>query len=469
MSPAGGVRGAPEPVDLLLRGGSAVTMDAAGTVLPDAALAVRHGTIVWIGASSDADGRFTAARTIDAGGHFMLPGLVDTHFHTGQQLLRGKLAQLARRRQLKIPIWRNYLIPFEAALSEEDVHLSGLVGYGNLLSVGTTCFAEAGGPHPDEMGLAAREIGIRGIIARSTLDDADGLPDGATLSTGQAVEENLRLVKNWGVPSEENRVGAWLALRQLIVSSAELWDTFADLSKETGARIHIHLAEGTYEVDYATEHWGQRPAEHLDATGFLGPGVHAAHSVLLTDDELRMYQSNKVSVAHCPMGNFLIGPPKIPQMLRLGIEVGLGTDGASSGSLDLFQAVRASWVALQSHFATPWHARGEISLESLFAAATIGGARALGLGAWTGSLEVGKRADVILVQSQTWDLQPVTDAAFTVARSVTGRDVDTVVVDGKVVLDGRELVHVDEERLRARLAERLPVIMSRFETLIGAA
>ncbi len=444
-------------------------MDAAGTVVPDAALAVKQGRITWIGDSSGADRRFLAARTIDASGHFLLPGLVDTHFHTGQQLLRGKLAQLARRRQLKIPIWRNYLIPFESALSEEDVHLSGLVGYGNLLSVGTTCFAEAGGPFPDQMGRAAREIGIRGIIARSTVDNADGLPEGATLSTAEAIEENLRLVKDWGVPSEDNRVGAWLALRQLLVSSPELWDSFAEASRETGARIHIHLAEGTYEVDYAAEHWGKRPAEYLEAIGFLGPGVHAAHSILLTDDELRMYRSNNVSVAHCPMGNFLIGAPKIPQMLRLGIDVGLGTDGASTGSLDLFQAVRASWVALQSSFATPWHARDEISLEALFAASTIGGAKALGLAAWTGSLEVGKRADVIVVASRTWDLQPVTDVPFTVARSLTGRDVDTVVVDGKVVLDHRELVLVDEERLRARLAERLPVIMSRFETLIGAA
>lgn len=467
MSEPDADRSRPATVDLLIRGGTAVTMDGAGTVVPDATLAVQGGRIVWLGPSSEAAGRFEAGRTIDAGGHFVLPGVVDTHFHTGQQLLRGKLAQLARRRRLKIPIWRNYLIPFETALSEEDVHLSGLVGYGNMLRVGTTCFAEAGGPHPDQMGLAAREIGIRGIIARSTVDNPDGLPEGAYLSTAQAIEENLRLVKDWGVPSEENRVGAWLSLRQLLVSSPELWDTFGDASRETGARIHIHLAEGTYEIDYAAEQWGRRPAEHLDATGFLSPGVHAAHSVLLTDAELELYRDHRVSVAHCPMGNFLIGPPKIPQMLRLGIEVGLGTDGGSTGSLDLLQAIRPSWVALQSHHGTPWHARGETTLETLLEAATIGGARALGLGSWTGSLETGKRADVILVDATTWDLQPVTDVMFTVARSVTGRDVDTVVVDGQVVVEDRRLLHVDEERLRARLAERLPVIMRRFEAFIG--
>lgn len=464
---SGGNGSAREDVDLLITGGTALTMDEASTIIADATLAVKDGTLAYVGPSSTARTRFSARRTIDASGRFVLPGLVDTHFHTGQQLLRGKLAQLARRRRLKIPIWRNYLIPFETALSEEDVHLSGLVAYGNLLSVGTTCFAEAGGPHPDQMGMAARETGIRGVIARSTVDNDDGLPPGATLTTSDAIEENLQLVKNWGVPSEENRVGAWLSLRQLLVSSPELWRTFGEVSKETGVRIHIHLAEGTYEIDYAAEHWGRRPAEHLEDTGFLSPGVHAAHSILLTDEELGIYRDHRVSAAHCPMGNFLIGPPKLPQMLRLGIEVGLGTDGGSTGSLDLFQAIRASWVALQSHHGTPWHARIDTTVETLLTVATIGGARALGMGGWIGSLEAGKRADLIVVESGTWDLQPVTDVMFTVARSVTGRDVGTVIVDGQVVVEDHTLVSVDEERLRARLAERLPIIMSRFETFIG--
>jgi 5-methylthioadenosine/S-adenosylhomocysteine deaminase len=466
VNPPDGPSG-PEEVDLLVTGGTVLTMDDAGTVLSDGAVAVKNGTISYVGPTPSAPARFAARRTIDAGGHFVLPGLVDTHFHTGQQLLRGKLAQLARRRRLKIPIWRNYLIPFETALSEEDVHLSGLVAYGNLLSVGTTCFAEAGGPHPDQMGRAARETGIRGVIARSTVDNDEGLPPGASLTTADAIEENLQLVKNWGVPAEDNRVGAWLSLRQLLVSSQELWRTFGEASRETGARIHIHLAEGTYEIDYAAEHWGRRPAEHLDEIGFLSPGVHAAHSILLTDEELGIYRSNRVSVAHCPMGNFLIGPPKLPQMLRLGIDVGLGTDGGSTGSLDLFQAIRASWVALQSHHGTPWHARIDTTFETLLTTATIGGARALGMGKWIGSLEPGKRADMVLVDSGTWDLQPITDVMFTVARSVTGRDVDTVIVDGQVVVEDHKLLSVDEERLRARLAERLPTIMSRFETFIG--
>jgi 5-methylthioadenosine/S-adenosylhomocysteine deaminase len=442
-------------------------MDGSSRVLHDAAVAVANGTIRWVGTSKEARQRFAAARTIDAAGSYLVPGLVDTHFHTCQQLLRGKLVQLARRKRLKVPIWRNYLIPFEQALSEEDVHLSGLVAYANSLHVGTTCFAEAGGPHPDHMARAAVDVGIRGIVALSTMDTGEGLPAGARLTTKRALEENLRLVKAWGAPAAGNRVGAWLALRQLMVCSPGLWEDAGRLAEEAGTRIHVHLAEGTYEVEYAAQEWGKRPAEHLHETGFLSPRVHAAHSILLSDEEVAMYAADGVSVAHCPMGNFLIGAPKVPQMLSRGIPLGLGTDGGSTGSLDLFQAMRVSWVALQSRFGTPWHTRDVVSLDALFEMATIGGARALGLETAIGSLERGKRADLVLLSSGTWDQEPATDVPFAVARSATGRDVHTVVIDGAVVLEGGRLLTVDEEALRARLAERLPAIMNRFESLIG--
>jgi 5-methylthioadenosine/S-adenosylhomocysteine deaminase len=174
-----------------------------------------------------------------------------------------------------------------------------------------------------------------------------------------------------------------------------------------------------------------------------------------------------VSVAHCPLGNFIIGPPKVHQMRRRGIRVGLGTDGAANGSLDLFEAIRISWIALQSHYGTPWHVRTVLAVEDLLAMATLGGAEALGLSEHLGSLEVGKRADIVLINPQHWDLQPVYDPLFTVARGATSRDVESVIVDGQLVVHDRALVTVDEEELRARLARRWPVIMQRFESAIA--
>ena len=454
-----------ETVDLLVLGGDVVTMSPDRQVIRSGAVAIRGGLITWVGSAAEGRWRFGAQRSIEAGGRIVLPGLVDTHFHTAQQLLRGKISELARRRHLKLPIWRNYLIPFESVLTEEDVFLSAQIAYANLLRVGTTCFTDAGGPHPNEMARAATELGIRGLVAQSTMDIGDGLPPSMRFTTADAIERNASLIKTWGVSAVEKRVGAWLSLRQLLVCSRELWETFRDMSDETGSRIHIHLAEGTYEVDYAAEHWGKRPAEYLEGLGFLGPHVHAAHSILLSPDEVDLYAERDVSAAHCPMGNFTIGPPKVPEMRRRGIRIGLGTDGASTGSLDLFAAMRVSSVGLQTNYGTPWHDRSALSLEDLLEMATLGGATALGMGQHIGSLEVGKRADLVIANPADWDLQPVYDPMFTASRGLTGRDVETVVVDGDVVVDKGTVVTVDEGELRGRLAERWPEIMGRFESM----
>ena len=455
-----------EAVDLLVAGPDLVTMDGERRTIPNGAIAVRGGRIAWLGPAEEAARRFTAAERLDAAGRVALPGLIDTHFHTGQQLLRGKIIELARRRHLRLPIWRNYLIPFESVLDEDDVYLSALLAYSNMLRVGTTCFAEAGGPHPDQMGRAAEEVGIRAFIALSTLDMGEGIPETMRMTTREAIDQNVDLVKRWNAPGRGDRVQAWLALRQLIVCSEELWDAFRDLSAELDVRVHTHLAEGTYEVDYATERWGKRPAEHLEHIRFLSPRILAAHSILLSQRELDLYAQRGVAVAHCPLGNYLIGPPKIPEMWRRGIPVGIGSDGASNGSIDLFQAMHISWVAQQSHFGTPWHDRSVFSPEDLLSIATNGGARAIGRGDELGSLEVGKRADLLLVLPQELDLQPVYDPGFTVSRCVNGRDVETAIVDGKVVMKDRRLLTLDEEQLRARIDERWPQIMQRFEAAV---
>jgi 5-methylthioadenosine/S-adenosylhomocysteine deaminase len=456
----------PESVDFLIVGPDLVTMDGARSTIRGGTIAIRDGRIAWLGPSAEAEGRFITTERLHAPGRIALPGLIDAHFHTGQQLLRGKLVELAKRRHLRIPIWRNYLIPFESILDEDDVHLSALLAYSNMLRVGTTCFAEAGGPHPDQMGRAAEEVGIRGFIALSTLDTGEGIPETMRMTTRQAIDRNVELVERWNAPSRSDRVQAWLALRQLIVCSEELWTTFRDLSAELDARVHIHLAEGTYEVDYATERWGQRPAEYLDHIGFLGRRVLAAHSILLSQRELELYEKHRVAAAHCPQGNYLIGPPKIPQMWELGIPIGIGSDGASTGSIDLFQAVHISWVAQQSYFGTPWHDRSVFTPEDLLALATSEGAEAVGCTEELGSLEAGKRADVLLVNPQELDLQPVYDPVFTASRCVHGRDVETVIVDGKVVMKDRRLLTIDEEQLRARIDERWPRIMERFEEAV---
>jgi len=454
------------PADLLVRGASAVTMNDTGAVIDDAAIAVQGTRIAWVGPRAEWDAMGISAKsTLDGRGRIALPGMIDAHFHTGQQLLRGKLSQMGRTRSLRNPPWKNYYIPFESLLTPEDVHLSGLVAYTNMLMVGTTCFAEAGGPYPDEMARAALEVGVRGFVALSTTDqnpDFAGapVPGSMMMDTDQALERNIALVRRW---SEQDRVRATLSLRQIIVCSPELIRAIGQAAQEYGVKIHTHLAEGTYEVDYALERFGKRPAEYLQDLGVLSHHLHCAHSVILSPDEVDLYARYQVSACHCALGNFGIGRPRLQEMWRRGIAIGMGSDGAAGGTIDLFRIAHAARVGMQAAYGHQYHSRQPMSGEELLRIVTRGGARALGMDAEIGSLEVGKRADLILVDETDPDQFGAKDALYTAGNTVVGRDVRSVVVNGQIVLKERELQLVDRDEIQARLARRLPEIMARFE------
>ena len=462
---------APQPVDILVSGCDIVTLDDAGTIIRNGAIAVSDGRIVWMGKADDAAALFTPETRLNGSDRIAMPGLIDGHMHTAQQLLRGKIFEMQRKRALKIPIWKNYYIPFEGMLTHEDVELSGLVAYTNMISVGTTCFAEAGGPHPDAMGEAALDVGIRGFIALSTVDQTSNVgasvPQSMMMNTQQAYDRNIELVKRWA-DQDQDRVKAWLGLRQIIVCSPELIKSMSAAARELDVKIHTHLCEGAYEIDYALEHFGKRPTEYLADLGVLDHHLHCAHSVLLSPDEVDLYVKHRPSACHCGFNNYSIGAPRLIEMWRKGIDIGMGTDGAAAwGSLDIFQVAHVTRIGQQALAGTPWHMRTAISSEELLAIATRGGARSLGLADELGSLEVGKRADLLLVDSSQMDQQPIVDPLFAVSSTVVGRDVRSVIVDGKLVMKEREFLAVDIDAIRARLAARGPELMTRFEALVA--
>ncbi|MGK6314771.1 amidohydrolase family protein [Neorhizobium sp. DT-125] len=458
----------PERADILIRRAYVVTLDAENRVFSDGAIAISGNRITWIGSGTEV-AKIVASEVIDASGQIVLPGMIDAHFHTGQQLLRGKLQAIGRKRPLKLPVWKNYLIPWESCLEPEDVHLSGLVAYSNMIQVGTTCFAEAGGPHPDEMGKAALEVGIRGFISQSTVDQSENIgatvPPNMLFTHDEALEKNVSLVNRW---KDGDRVKAWMSLRQVIVCSPALIRDIAAEAKAADVKIHTHLCEGSYEIDYTAEKFGLRPTEWLDSIGVLSHRLHCAHSVLLSDREVDLYQKHRLSACHCAFGNYSIGHHRLIEMWRRGIDIGLGTDGpGGGGTLDIFQVARVARVAQQAIHSSTLHWRDPISSEELLRVATQGGARALGIFDQVGTLEVGKKADILLCNVDSMDHQPMQDPLFVAASVVVGRDVDTVLVDGQVVMRKRELLGVDAERIEARLKERMPVISERFERLIA--
>jgi len=332
-----------------------------------------------------------------------------------------------------------------------------------MISCGTTCFLEAGGPYPDEMGRAADEIGIRGRIALSTMDMDDSIPAHARLTTEDALKKNEELVLRW---QRHPRVNAWLSLRQIMANSTTLTVEMSALAKQLGTAIHTHLGEGAYEVDYAIKTWGLRPVEYMESIGALNEHVHAAHSVLLSIKEVDLYAQRNVSACHCAFNNYTMGFPRVLEMLHRGIAIGLGSDGAATrGSLDLFQVVHAATVGQQAIAGTPYHIDPPISFEAMLRAAIRNGARAARMERQIGTLEPGKLADLILVTSNDLDQYPNYDPMITLAEATVGPHVQTVIIDGRVVMKDRKILTIDLDAIRPQMTQHYRALMTRFERI----
>ncbi|HTB64988.1 MAG TPA: amidohydrolase family protein [Steroidobacteraceae bacterium] len=454
---------APAPVDLLITGCHVVCFDQANTVIDNGAIGILGNSIAWLG---NAAGLLPAAReTLHAPDTIAMPGLIDCHVHTAQQFLHGKLQAIQRRGELRQPMWRRYLIPFESGLSPEDVYASALAAYAAMIRSGTTCFLEAGGPFADQMGRAADEIGIRGRIALSTMDAELDLPRNMRCSTAEALRRSEQLVLRW---KEHPRVNAWLSLRQIMVNSDALRVGMRELSHALATPIHTHLAEGTHEVDYSIARWGVRPVEYLEQSQCLDQHIHAAHSVLLSPHEMDLYAQRDVSACHCALNNYRIGFPRVVEMMRRGIRLGFGTDGAATrASLDMFQVLHGAVLGQQVVAGTPYHLDLPVSHEQILAQALRGGAAAARLTDAIGSLELGKRADIVLVGTEDPDQFPLVDPLITLAESTVGRDVRSVVIDGRIVLRDGQLTTVDLAPMRAHLRSQYRHIMERFDEALG--
>ena len=456
---------AKQTISLLIVGADIATFDDNDTLVRQGAIAIDGDTIVWIGTAAEARDKFDAAETLRAGGMIAMPGFIDCHVHTAQQFLHGKLPSIRRKGELRSPMWQRYLIPFESGLEPEDVYASGIAAHSAMIRSGTTCFLEAGGPFPDEMGRAASDIGIRGRIAMSTMDTTDDLPAHSRMETADALRRSEELVLRW---KDHPRVNAWLSLRQLMVNTEPLRLGMRDLSHALDTPIHTHLAEGTYEVDFAIRNWSMRSAEYLEKTGCLDSYVHGAHSVLLSLNELDLYAARDVSACHCSLNNYTMGRPRLLEMMRRNIRVGLGTDGAATrASLDMFQVMHGAVLGQQAVNGTPYHCDPPVTHEQMLKQAFRGGARAARLDQHIGQLAVGMKADIVLVATDDLDQFPNYDPIITLAESAVGRDVRTVVIDGRIVMKDRELLTIDLEPMRERVRHQYKTIMNRFDLAIG--
>ncbi|MCC6906190.1 MAG: amidohydrolase [Anaerolineae bacterium] len=432
-------------VDLLIRGCMVLLPDM--SLLRDAAIAIREKHIVAIETDPAAIRGYQAAEVIDGAGKLAMPGFVDAHTHSAQQLLRGSVVD-------ELPmIWTRILVPFESALTPEEVYAGSMLMMVEHIRAGITAFADAGGPHMEGTAQAVVEAGVRAVIAPSTMDTGAFIPP-AMLSTVESAISRTETLHKAYHGAGEGRVKVWFGLRQVMTSTPALVEAVAARAREMGTGVHFHLAEHMAEVAHCLENYKLRPAFWLDRHGLLGPHTIAGHCVRLSDEEILLLKERDANAVHCPHANLgSHGFSKTPLLLALGVNVGLGNDGASGVRLDHFNQMRLLRSAMQAYHGV--NINDPLTLPALQALrmATHGGARALGIHEETGTLEVGKKADVILLDLNRPHFSPTANVPKSVVTVAGPDDVCDVIVDGRVLLRDRVLTHLDEEAIRRRAGE----------------
>jgi 5-methylthioadenosine/S-adenosylhomocysteine deaminase len=426
--------------DLIIRGGTVLTVAAGSEPIPDGAVAVRSGAIEAVGPVAEVEAKYHAAHVLDAGGGVILPGFVNTHTHLAMSLLRGVADDLPLREWLQEHIW-----PTERALMDVDTVLLGTrLAVAESLQAGVTCVCDMYF-HGERIAETVAAAGLRAVIPEAMIDFAT--PSCPTPEV--ALERQRELLHRFR--SHPLIVPAVAPHAPYSVSAPNLVKE-AELAEEFGAPLVIHLAETRWEVETITKEKGVSPVAYLADLGILSERTVAAHCVHVSEQDLDLLSEFAVGVASNPVSNLKLssGLAPVPQMLHRGIKVAFGTDGAASNNtLDLLRDAQLACLVYKGISGDPTCMPARTVVEML----TIGGARVLGLADKIGTLEVGKRADVLCLAVDQPRAVPVYDPFSHVAFAARAADVKHVVVDGKVLVNDRALVNTDVEGLLAEVRQ----------------
>ena len=417
---------------ILIKHGTLVTMDSRNSIV-GADLFIRDGRIAAVdGSVSEAD------VVIDARNCAVLPGFVQTHLHLCQTLFRGSADDLALIDWLKKRVW-----PMEAAHSAASVRASARLGIAELIKGGTTCaLTMETVNHTEEVFRAVAETGLRATVGKCMMDKGDDVPSALHEQLSSSIEESLALLAKWH-GKYDGRVRYCFAPRFAVSCTRELLSKVAELARRHGVMVHTHASENVQECELVELESGMRNVVYLDSLGLTGSHVALAHCVHLDEGELATLKRTETNVVHCPSSNLKLGSGIAPikGMLDQGISVSLGADGAACNNrLDMFTEMRTA-ALLQKAL----HGPEVLPASRVLRMATIEGARAMGLSAELGSLEVGKRADVIVVSlNETHSLPRPTDIISALVYSSQPADVQTAIIDGSLVMRDRTLLTMDE-------------------------
>ncbi len=420
---------------ILIKNGTLLTMDLNDTIVKGDLL-IYDGRIVGVGGTG-----FDADTIIDASDCAVLPGFVQTHIHLCQTIFRGAADDLSLLDWLKRRVW-----PLEAAHTPSSIRASARLGVAELIKGGTTCaLTMETVNHTEEVFKVVEETGFRAIVGKCMMDKGDDVPRELHEDTEASIAESLALLEKWQGQAN-GRIGYCFAPRFALSCTGELLSRVAQLANDGNVMVHTHASENLNECAIVEDETGLSNVAYLDSLGLSGRHVVLAHCVHLDVSEFDLLGRTQTNVAHCPSSNLKLGSgiAEITKMLDEGIPVSLGADGAACNNrLDMFTEMRT--MALLQKAA---HGPEVIPAKQALRMATVEGARALRLDAEIGSLEAGKRADVIVIKLNALHSTPAAiDPVSAVVYSAQTADVQQVIIDGELVLGNGELLTLDESEV----------------------
>ena len=431
---------AKEKVDVLVTGGTVVTMDAQRRLIAEGAVAVRGESIVAVGSRAEMESKYEALKIIDASGALVMPGLINGHAHAAMSLFRGVADDLS------LDDWLNkYIFPAEARNVNEDFVAWGTrLGILEMLQGGITTYADMY-YFEDVVARVTKEAGMRGVLGETIIDFP--APDNKTLAQAYAYTQNF--LDRW---KGDPLIVAGVAPHSIYTCSEKTLQDSAALARRNGAPILIHIAEAPFELEQSRAKHGLTPVAYLERTGILGPDVVGAHCVWVDAGDIAILTHFKVGCVHNPSSNMKTAAGVMPllEMLAAGEAIGLATDGAASNNnQDLFEEMDLAAKLQKSARRDP----RALPAQQVVEMATITGARALHLEKQVGSLEPGKKADLIVVDLGAAHAVPMYNVYSQIVYALKASDVKTAVIAGRMVMQDRRLLTLNEKEIIAAAQE----------------
>ncbi len=430
-----------QEVDLLVSGGIVVSMDAARTIYQDGSVAIKADTIVGVGPRAEIEARYKSAQTLDARGGLVLPGFINGHTHVPMTLFRGLHDDVTLNDWLY-----KYIFPAEAKnVNEEFVRWGTRLAAAEQIRSGVTTFADMY-YFEDAVAEETKAAGMRGVLGETFID----FPAPDNKSEAEMLAYTERFLKRW---QGDALIHAAPAPHSIYTCSKKTIQDAAALAKKYHAPILMHVAEMKKEWEDSEKQNGASPVQYLEKIGVLGADLVAAHCIFVDEADRKLLAERQVGCVHNPSSNMMIasGVSPVPEMRAAGIAVGLGTDGpaGSNNDLDLMEEIDLAAKLAKITKMDPLALNAKAVVEM----ATIDGARALHMEKEIGSLEAGRKADLLLISLDEPNAVPMYDVYAQIAYSLKASDVETVVIGGRVVMRDRKLLTIDEPRVLEKARE----------------